>query len=194
MTTDAGSEPTPVVRRVSVWNVANVLTGLRLAAVPLFAWLLLHQGGDSAPWRLAAFVVFVAASLTDQIDGMLARRYGLITDVGKVADPIADKALMGTAMVVLSILGELAWWVTVVVVAREVAVTLLRLAVLRRAVVPASRGGKAKTAAQAVAVGLYLWPWTGLVHPLAVAVMAVAVVLTVVSGLDYAVRIARLLR
>jgi CDP-diacylglycerol--glycerol-3-phosphate 3-phosphatidyltransferase len=179
---------------VSVWNVANVLTGLRLAAVPLFAWLLLHQGGDSAPWRLAAFVVFVAASLTDQIDGMLARRYGLITDVGKVADPIADKALMGTAMVVLSILGELAWWVTVVVVFREVAVTLLRLAVLRRAVVPASRGGKAKTAAQAIAIGLYLWPWTGLVHPLAVAVMAVAVVLTVVSGLDYAVRIARLFR
>jgi len=186
-------------RRVSVWNVANVLTGLRLAAVPLFAWLLLHDHGRDTGWRLGAFLVFVAAALTDQIDGMLARRYGLITDVGKVADPIADKALMGTAMALLSWLGELPWWVTAVVVFREVAVTLLRLLVLERAVVPASRGGKAKTAAQALAIGLYLLPVQGLpfsgpIHLAAVVAMAVAVVLTVVTGADYTLRISRLLR
>ena len=191
MTTETGNESS---RRVSVWNVANVLTGMRLVAVPVFAWLLLHQTGGSVPWRLTAFAVFVVAALTDQIDGMLARRYGLVTDVGKVADPIADKALMGTALVALSVLGELAWWITIVIVVREVAVTLLRLAVIRRAVVSASRGGKAKTAAQAIAVGLYLVPWSAAVQPAAVAAMAVALVLTVMTGVDYAVRIARLFR
>ena len=137
-----------VDRTVSNWNVANALTALRLALVPVFGWLLLGEPGGSTGGRLVAAAVFVVAGLTDRFDGELARRRGLVTDLGKIADPIADKALIGTALVGLSLLGELPWWVTVVVLVREIGITLLRFAVIRRAVMPAGRGGKVKTALQ----------------------------------------------
>ena len=191
-------EPAPQ-RTASVWNVANALTALRLVLVPVFAWLLLHRGGHSTAWRLAATATFVVAGLTDRFDGELARRRGLITDVGKIADPIADKALMGTALVGLSLLGELPWWVTVVVLVREIGITVLRLVVLPHGVMPAGRGGKLKTAVQALAIGLYLLPLAQLPvpqvwHAIAVAVMAVAVLLTVVTGVEYVVQAVRLVR
>ncbi len=143
---------------VSVWNVANALTFVRLLLVPVFAVLLLHDAGRQDSWRVAATVVFAVASLTDRLDGELARRRGLITDVGKIVDPIADKALIGTALVGLSWLDQLSWWVTVVVLVREVGVTVLRFVVIRHGVMPASRGGKLKTLLQAIAIGLYLLP------------------------------------
>jgi len=191
-------EPAPQ-RPASVWNVANALTALRLVLVPVFAWLLLHRGGHSTAWRLAATATFVVAGLTDRFDGELARRRGLITDVGKIADPIADKALMGTALVGLSLLGELPWWVTVVVLVREIGITVLRLLVLPHGVMPAGRGGKLKTAVQALAIGLYLLPLAQLPvprlwHAVAVAVMGVAVLLTVVTGAEYVVQAVRLVR
>jgi CDP-diacylglycerol--glycerol-3-phosphate 3-phosphatidyltransferase len=182
----------PAVRGVSIWNVANGLTGLRLVLVPVFGWLLLHDGGGSSYWRFLAAGAFVVAGLTDRFDGEVARRRGLITDVGKIADPIADKALMGTALVGLSVLGELAWWVTVVVLVREVGITLLRFVVIRHAVLPAGRGGKAKTAMQALAILLYVLPLHGPWHVAAVLAMVVAVVLTVVTGVDYVVKAWRL--
>ena len=133
-------------------------------------------------------------TVTDRIDGELARRRGLVTDVGKIADPIADKALMGTALVGLSILGELPWWVTVVVLVREIGITLLRFVVIRHGVMPAGRGGKAKTVLQAVAITLYLLPLPAGWRAVAGVVMAVAVIVTVVTGVDYVVKAWRLVR
>ncbi|MFN8076944.1 MAG: CDP-alcohol phosphatidyltransferase family protein [Kineosporiaceae bacterium] len=174
----------------SVLNAANALTLLRLVLVPVFGWLLLHEGGDGL--RAAAAGVFALAVATDRLDGEIARRRHLITDVGKIVDPIADKALMGTALVGLSVLGELPWWVTVVVLARELGITVLRLVVLRYGVMPAGRGGKAKTALQALAVVGYLLPLPAAGHAVAVVVMAAAVVVTVVTGVDYVVSAVRL--
>ena len=170
-------------------NAANALTVLRLVLVPVFVACLLAGGTG---WRVAAFVVFGVASVTDLLDGRLARSRGLITDFGKIADPIADKALTGAALVTLSALGELAWWVTVVILAREISVTLLRFWVIRRGVIAASRGGKLKTLLQVVAIALYVLP--GPPALLREVVMAAAVAVTVVTGIDYGVRAVRLHR
>jgi CDP-diacylglycerol---glycerol-3-phosphate 3-phosphatidyltransferase len=178
---------------VSAWNIANALTVLRIALVPVFGWLLLFDGGHETRYRILAASVFAFASLTDRIDGDIARARGIVTDFGKVSDPIADKALMGTALVGLSVLGELPWWVTLVVLVREVGITAMRFVVIRHGVMPASRGGKVKTVLQAVAIGLYVLPLAGAWHVVAEVVMAAAVVVTVVTGVDYVVR-ARTLR
>ncbi len=183
--------PDPIgdpANRVSNWNVANGLTLIRLLLVPVFAWALFHSGGHEQAWRVGAWGVFAVASVTDRIDGELARRRRLVTELGKLADPIADKALIGTALLGLSALRELAWWVTLVILAREVGVTALRFWVIRHGVIPASRGGKVKTLLQAVAIGLYILPLGGWLHELAVVVMGAAVLLTVVTGLDYVAR------
>ena len=170
-------------------NVANALTVFRLCLVPVFIVFLL-AGGDG--WRIAACAIFGLASATDFLDGELARRRGLITDFGKIADPIADKALTGSALVVLSAMGELPWWVTGVILFRELAVTGLRFWVISHGVIAASRGGKAKTLLQVVAIALYILPGPfGVVREL---VMAAALVVTVLTGADYAVRAVRLRR
>ncbi|MQA07188.1 MAG: CDP-diacylglycerol--glycerol-3-phosphate 3-phosphatidyltransferase [Pseudonocardiaceae bacterium] len=173
-------------------NVANVMTMSRLLLVPVFLLALFVDGGQSTGWRLAAALLFALASFTDQVDGWVARKYGLVTDFGKLADPIADKALIGSALVGLSVLGELPWWVTAVIAVREVGVTLLRFWVIRHGVIPASRGGKAKTVAQIAAIGLYLLPLPGWFTPVSAVVMGLAVALTVVTGLDYVARAIRL--
>jgi CDP-diacylglycerol--glycerol-3-phosphate 3-phosphatidyltransferase len=188
---DRPAAPDPVAspaQTVKVVNIANGLTLLRLLLVPVFAWALLKDGGTDTTWRVIAFVIFAVASVTDRLDGDLARRRGLVTDVGKMADPIADKALTGTALVGLSALDLLPWWVTVVILTRELGITLLRFWVIRHGVIPASRGGKYKTFLQTVAIGLYLLPlpdWLGVV---AAVVMGAALVLTVATGVDYVVR------
>ena len=185
---------TETLPHVSSWNIANYLTVLRLALVPVFLVLLLGRDGEDEAWRVGAALVFALASYTDRIDGQLARSRGLVTSFGKLMDPIADKALTGAALVGLSLLGELPWWVTVVVMVREVGVTLLRLFVIRHGVMPASRGGKLKTLLQGLAIGLYLLPLTGLAASTRAPVMAVAVLVTVVTGVDYVVRAVRLRR
>jgi CDP-diacylglycerol--glycerol-3-phosphate 3-phosphatidyltransferase len=141
---------------------------------------------------LVAAVVFVVAAITDHLDGRLARKLGLVTDFGKIADPIADKALIGAALVGLSVLGELPWWVTIVIATREFGVTLLRFWVIKHGVIPASRGGKLKTLIQVIAIGLYLLPLPGMLDPVRWLLMGTAVVLTIVTGLDYVVRATRL--
>jgi CDP-diacylglycerol--glycerol-3-phosphate 3-phosphatidyltransferase len=165
---------------------------LRLLLVPVFAWLLLREGGDDSASRIWAAVVFAVASATDFVDGALARRQGQVTTFGKIADPIADKALTGTALVGLSYLGDLPWWVTVVILVREIGVTLLRFWVIRHGVIPASRGGKAKTAAQMLAILMYLLPLSGWLVTASEVVMGVAVVLTLATGVDYIARALRL--
>jgi CDP-diacylglycerol---glycerol-3-phosphate 3-phosphatidyltransferase len=172
-----------------VLNIANGLTALRLGLVPVFVALLLAGG---LGWRIGAFAVFVVASFTDLLDGKIARRRGLITDFGKIADPIADKALTGSALVTLSAQGALAWWVTGVILAREVIVTGLRFWVIHRGVIAASRGGKAKTLLQVIAIALFVLP--GPPAALRDLVMAAAVVVTLATGVDYGARAVRLRR
>jgi len=184
-----GQPQTPdAARRVPVTNIANLLTGLRLVLVPVFLLFLFAGDGHQTAGRIAAFAVFAVAVITDRLDGSLARSYGMVTEFGKLADPIADKMLVGAALVGLSMLGDLPWWVTVVILTREIGVTLLRLAVLRRGVIPASRGGKLKTLVQAVAIGLFILPlhnWPPIWSTLAWWVMGAAIVLTVITGLEY---------
>lgn len=178
----------------SNWNVANALTLVRLALVPVFVWLLLREGGEDVAARIAACAVFSVAMVTDKLDGDIARRRGLVTDFGKIADPIADKALTGGAFISLSLLEELPWWVTVVVLTREIGVTLLRFVVLRYGVIPASRGGKLKTGLQAMAIGLFVLPLPTAFDLLENTVMGAAVVVTLVTGVDYVVQAVRLRR
>jgi CDP-diacylglycerol--glycerol-3-phosphate 3-phosphatidyltransferase len=174
--------------QASAWNIANALTVLRIALVPVFAWFLLHDDGQSRNYRLLAASVFVFATATDRVDGDIARAKGLVTDFGTVSDPIADKTLMGMALVGLSIIGLLPWWVTAVVVVREVCITALRFVVIRHGVMPASRGGKIKTVLQALAILLYVLPLSGPWHAVAVVFMASAVIVTMVTGVDYVLR------
>ncbi len=172
----------------SSWNVANAVTMARIALVPFFAVALLAADGESVGWRLTATGIFLLAALTDRLDGYLARRDNLVTDLGKLLDPIADKLLIGTGLVGLSILGDLPWWVTVVILARELGITAMRFFVLRYAVMPASRGGKLKTVLQVVAIALLLLPLDHLpaaIGVLAMVTMGAAVVVTLVTGADY---------
>jgi CDP-diacylglycerol--glycerol-3-phosphate 3-phosphatidyltransferase len=195
MSSTASGDDAPVLpepTEVPLLNVANMLTVLRLALVPVLLVTLFAEGGHDTTWRLVATAVGTIAAITDHIDGRLARKLGLITDFGKIADPIADKALVGSALVGLSILGDLPWWVTVVIAVREVGVTLLRFWVIRHGVIPASPGGKLKTLAQLVAIGLFLLPLPAAWLPLAWTIMGIAIALTVVTGADYVVRAIRL--
>lgn len=170
---------------VGVVNLANSLTVLRIVIVPFFVYALFHQHGTSTFWRYVATALFALASYTDRVDGQLARNRNTVTDFGALLDPIADKALIGSALIGLSYLHEVAWWVTIVIMVRELGITLLRLIVLRRGVIPASRGGKAKTMVQGFAIFFYLWPLPSVMDNARAALMAVAVVLTVVTGIDY---------
>lgn len=167
----------------SLWNLPNALTMLRLVLVPVFAWFLLAEDGQNTAYRYTAAIIFVVASITDFLDGYFARKWNIVTTFGKVADPIADKALTGCALIGLSILGELPWWVTVVILAREILVTVLRFWVIKHGVISASRGGKAKTVAQMIAIVAFLLP--DVPAGLRWAVMAVALALTIATGLDY---------
>jgi CDP-diacylglycerol---glycerol-3-phosphate 3-phosphatidyltransferase len=181
-----------VTGKTGLWNVANLLTMVRILLVPVFVVFLL-AGGTAG--RLAALATFCVASLTDLLDGRLARSRGLVTDFGKIADPVADKALTGAALICLSALGELPWWVTGVIMFREIGVTALRFWVIRRGVIAASRGGKAKTLLQVIAICLYVLPGTlsppEIVREL---FMAAAVVVTVVTGVEYVLQAIRLHR
>lgn len=178
-------------------NLANAVTILRIVLVPFFAAALMADGGHTVRWRLVATAVFAVAAATDRVDGHIARRSGQVTDLGKLLDPIADKLLVGTALVLLSVLGDLWWWVTVVVLVRELGITALRFFLLRYLVLPASRGGKVKTVLQSVAIGVFLLPLGHLpafVGVVADVLMAAAVAVTLVTGADYvrtAVRIRR---
>ena len=177
-----------------VLNIPNALTMLRLLCVPIMVLLLFADGGGAGLARDSAAIVFVIASITDFIDGAVARKLGQVTNFGKLADPLADKALVGSALIGLSILGDLPWWVTIVILVREIGVSLLRIWVIEHGVIPASRGGKLKTVIQTVAITMFLvvvpgLPWWGALSSL---VMGVAVALTLATGIDYLVRALRL--
>lgn len=180
---------------VSAGNLANIITLLRIGFAPLVLWWLLIDDGQWGAWRWAAAAVFVVAISTDGIDGALARRRNLVTSSGILLDPVADKALTGVAFVGLALLAELPWWVVIVVLGREFGITVFRLVVARTRIIPASRGGKAKTVTQAVALASWLAPtwlfigdWVFVVNDV---FMVIAVGLTVITGLDYLIRALR---
>jgi CDP-diacylglycerol--glycerol-3-phosphate 3-phosphatidyltransferase len=176
----------------SAWNIANGLTVFRLLLGPIFLLALLWDGGHDDSWRWVAFGVFFVASYTDRVDGQIARSRNLITSFGKLADPIADKALTGAALIGLSSLDDLPWLVTIAVLVRELGVTLLRFWVIRHGVIPASRGGKLKTLLQGLAIGFYVLPLTGWMATGRAWLMALAVAVTLITGADYVARALRL--
>jgi CDP-diacylglycerol--glycerol-3-phosphate 3-phosphatidyltransferase len=172
---------------VPLLNIPNVLTVARLFMVPIFGYLVLAiEQTDSVQW--ASAIVFLIAALTDLVDGVWARRYGLVTNFGKIADPIADKALIGTALIALSIQDEIAWWVTGIIIFREVAITLMRFWVIKHGVIPASRGGKVKTVSQIIAIVAFLIPLNGWVDAVAQMSLGVALALTITTGIDYVIK------
>ena len=189
-------EPVPVSasRVVPLLNPANVLTVVRIGLIPAFLALVVISGMTSGGWRIAACVAFSIASATDFVDGWIARRFQLVTSFGKVADPIADKALTGTALVLLSAYGRLPWWVTLLILLREWGVTALRFWVIRYGIIPASRGGKVKTALQIAAIAWYLWPVASPWDRVGPWIIGAAVVVTVVTGADYVLQAFRLRR
>ncbi|HEY3010097.1 MAG TPA: CDP-diacylglycerol--glycerol-3-phosphate 3-phosphatidyltransferase [Micromonosporaceae bacterium] len=187
-------EPAGAAARVPLLNLANMLTALRLVLIPIFAALVVGSDLTRPGWRKAACVAFVVASVTDFVDGWIARRYELVTAFGKIADPIADKVLTGTALVLLSAYGRLPWWVTGVILVRELGITAMRFWVLRYGVIAASRGGKIKTALQILAIAWYLWPFPERLASVGPWIMAAAVAVTLLTGLDYLQRALRMRR
>ncbi len=173
---------------VPILNVPNVLTIARLLIVPVFGYLVLGMAQtQNVQW--AGAMLFLVAAITDFIDGVWARKYGLVTNFGKIADPIADKALIGTALIALSITGEIAWWVTGVILFREIGITIMRFWVINRGVIPASRGGKVKTVSQIVAIVAFLIPVSGWVDVVAQMSLGIALAMTIVTGIDYILKV-----
>jgi CDP-diacylglycerol---glycerol-3-phosphate 3-phosphatidyltransferase len=181
-------------RVVSPYNPANVLTVLRIVLVPVFVVVVVASGLTGTGPRIAACLVFCVASATDYVDGWIARRWSMVTSFGKVADPIADKALTGTALILLSAYDRLPWWVTLVILAREWGVTALRFWVIRYGIIPASRGGKLKTVLQIAAIAWFLWPVPDPFDVVGPWLMTAALIVTVVTGADYVVQALRLRR
>lgn len=192
-TTAEGSPIAPV------WNLPNVLTMLRIAMVPVFVVLLWQ---DTTATDLGALVVFLLAAATDKLDGTIARRRGIVTNFGKIADPFADKLLTGAAMVVLAVLGVMPWWAVIVIQVREIGITVLRFVMARRSVIAASNGGKLKTVLQVVflammmlpAVALFGSPFGDWWETAAYVIMLLATAVTIVTGVDYCWRAWRIAR
>jgi len=173
------------ISAVSALNVPNLLTTLRIIVVPVLAWLLFKESAETDSNRIIAGTIFIVAALTDIADGTIARRWNLITNFGKIFDPIADKALIGVALIGLSYLNLLDWWFTWVILARELFVTFLRFWVINKGVIPASRGGKLKTITQIVAISFYLLPLPESFSIIGQIIMYLAVILTLATAVDY---------
>jgi len=189
-------EPVPLAapRPVSLYNPANLLTAVRIVLVPVFVAIVIVSEMTEPAWRMAACLTFCVASATDFADGWIARRYELVTSFGKVADPIADKTLTGSALILLSAYDLVPWWVTLLILVREWGVTALRFWVIRYGIIPASRGGKLKTALQIAAIAWFLWPVPEPFDVIGVALMVAALIVTVVTGVDYVLQAVRLRR
>jgi len=173
------------ISAVSALNLPNLLTTIRIVVVPILAWLLFKESAETDANRIIAGTIFIVAALTDIADGTIARRWNLITNFGKIFDPIADKALIGVALIGLSYLNLLDWWFTWVILARELFVTFLRFWVINKGVIPASRGGKLKTITQIVAISFYLLPLPESFSIIGEIIMYAAVLLTLATAVDY---------
>ena len=167
------------------FNLPNLLTIIRILALPFCVYALFKNGGDDSTWRIIAWTLFFIVGMTDTLDGKLARSRNQVTPLGTFLDPIADKAVIGTALIGLSILGDMPWWITIFILSRELLVTLLRLVVIKRGVIPASRGGKIKTLTQTFSVGFYILPLPSFLFLPRDIFLGVALLLTLLTGIDY---------
>ncbi|MFM8965411.1 MAG: CDP-diacylglycerol--glycerol-3-phosphate 3-phosphatidyltransferase [Actinomycetota bacterium] len=166
-------------------NLPNALTVFRILALPFCAWALFQKDGQDPTWQLIAWTMFFIVGMTDVLDGRIARKRNQISNFGIILDPIADKAFIATALIGLSILGKMPWWVTVLILAREIGVTILRFAVIKREVISANRGGKLKSLLQNFSVGFYILPLpTSLYLPRDI-LLGIAIVLTIWTGAEY---------
>jgi CDP-diacylglycerol--glycerol-3-phosphate 3-phosphatidyltransferase len=178
-------------------HVPNVITVVRILFAPAFFVLLILAGTDlESPLRWWAAGLFIFGMATDGIDGWLARRFDAVSDFGKLMDPIADKVLTGGAIIAISVLGELPWWVTALILIREIGITVWRMVELGdNVVVAASWAGKVKTVLQFFAISAALLPLAPVLgdgyNILNVVLMTVATVATLASGLDYLVAATR---
>jgi CDP-diacylglycerol--glycerol-3-phosphate 3-phosphatidyltransferase len=163
----------------------NFITVMRLVFVPVGAYTLFKNGGDDTTWQYISWVVFFTLGMSDVLDGKLARSRNTITEFGKFLDPVADKVMIGTAMISLSILGRMPWWMTIVILAREIGITIFRLSVIKRGVIPANKGGKIKAMMQGFGVGFYILPLSSSLYWFRDGFMYIAIVLTVVTGAYY---------
>jgi CDP-diacylglycerol--glycerol-3-phosphate 3-phosphatidyltransferase len=163
----------------------NFITVLRVLFVPVGAYTLFKNGGDDPTWQYISWCVFFVLGMSDVLDGNLARSRGKVTEFGKFLDPVADKFMIGTAMVSLSILDRMPWWITIVILAREIGVTIFRLSVIKRGVIPANKGGKVKAMMQGFGVGFYVLPLSPSLYWFRDGFMYIAVVLTIVTGAYY---------
>ena len=175
-----------MIRR-SEMNLPNAITISRILALPFCAYALFKNGGDDSTWRIISFFLFFTVGVTDFLDGRLARSRNTVTEFGKLLDPIADKALIGTALIGLSILHLLPWWVTIVILTREIGITVFRFVVIRNGVISANRGGKVKTTVQNLAVGFYILPLSASLNWFRELFMGAALILTVATGIWYLV-------
>ena len=173
------------MRRPSELNLPNSITVLRILALPLCAYALFRNGGDDYTWRIIAWWLFFLVGLTDMLDGKLARSRNSVTEFGKLLDPIADKAFIGTALIGLSMLGRMPWWITGIILFREVGITVYRFAVIRKGVIPANRGGKIKAAMQGFGVGFYVMPLSPSLYIFRDLFMYATVALTLATGAAY---------
>jgi CDP-diacylglycerol---glycerol-3-phosphate 3-phosphatidyltransferase len=180
------------LNKAPVLNAANALTVVRIVLIPIFVALVAASEMTDFWLRIAAWVAFSVAAMTDYVDGWVARRFELVTSFGKVADPIADKALTGSALILFSIYGVLPWWITLVILVREWGITLLRFSVLKYGIIAASRGGKLKTVLQLAAIAWYLFPFAEPWSAVGPVLMYAALIVTVVTGVDYVIAAYRL--
>ena len=166
-------------------NLPNALTVFRILALPFCAWALFQRDGQDPTWQIIAWSSFFIVGMTDVLDGRIARKRNQISNFGIILDPIADKAFIATALIGLSVLGKMPWWVTVVILIREIGVTILRFAVIKREVISANRGGKLKSLLQNFSVGFYILPLPTYLHLPRDILLGIAIVLTVWTGIEY---------
>lgn len=171
--------------RIPGYVTPNFITVTRLLLVPCGVYTLFKNGGDDSTWQIISWFIFFFLGLSDILDGNLARSRNKITEFGKFLDPVADKVMIGAAMISLSILGRMPWWITIVILGREVGITLLRLAIIRRGVIAANKGGKIKATFQNFGVGFYVLPLPASLFWFRDSFMAIAIVLTIVTGAYY---------
>jgi CDP-diacylglycerol--glycerol-3-phosphate 3-phosphatidyltransferase len=157
----------------------------RIALIPFGVYVLFLDGGDNPKYQVLAWTIFFILGLTDILDGRWARRSNRITALGTFLDPVADKALIGSAMISLSIQGRFPWWITILILSREIGITLFRLMVIKGGVIPASKGGKLKTLMQNFGVGFFMLPFPWWLEWFRVAFISIAIILTITSAYDY---------
>ena len=173
------------MRRPSELNLPNSITIFRILALPLCVYVLFKNGGHDYHWRIAAWWVFFAVGMSDALDGKLARSRHSITEFGKLLDPIADKAFIATAMIGLCILGDFQWWITALIMSREIGITIFRFSVIKRGIIPANRGGKVKAVVQNFAVSFYMLPLSPSLYLARDIFLGIAIVITLATGASY---------